>query len=101
MDKKQAVIMARRYLLLVKNYFDVEKMYIYGSYAKGNYKQDSDIDIAVVIKSTDKDFFSTNPILWKLRREVDDRIEPILIERENDQSGFLSEIKSEGIEIKE
>ena len=45
------------------------------------------------------DYFSINPLLWKLRRQVDDRIEPILIERENDQADFLGEIQRYGIEI--
>jgi hypothetical protein len=38
------------------------------------------------------DFFSVNPLLWKLRRQIDDRIEPILIDRNNDRSGLLEEI---------
>jgi len=37
--------------------------------------------------------------LWKLRRQIDDRIEPILIEEDNNFNGFLIEIKRNGIEI--
>ncbi|MFP4060768.1 MAG: hypothetical protein ACLFUC_09835 [Bacteroidales bacterium] len=37
----------------------------------------------------------------QLRRQIDVRIEPILIEESNDQAGFLDEIKRTGIEIVE
>lgn len=45
------------------------------------------------------DYISINPLLWKLRRQIDDRIEPILPERDFDDSGFLKEIENYGIEI--
>lgn len=45
------------------------------------------------------DYFSIHPLLWKLGRQIDDRIEPILIERDNDSGDFLSEIQKYGIEI--
>jgi hypothetical protein len=38
-------------------------------------------------------------LLWKIRREVDDRIEPILLEKKHDKSGFLEEITKTGILI--
>ncbi len=44
-------------------------------------------------------FFETKPILWKTRREVDDRIEPVMLERKHDESGFLAEITKTGIII--
>jgi alpha-beta hydrolase superfamily lysophospholipase len=46
------------------------------------------------------DYFTYTPLLWKLRREIDDRIEPILFETGNDKSGFLQSIVKEGIEIR-
>jgi len=32
-------------------------------------------------------------------RQIDDRIEPIILEKQHDESGFLSEIKKYGIQI--
>ena len=72
---------------------------MFGSYVKGNYTQDSDIDVAIVVNQLDDDFFKTTPILWKLRRQIDIRIEPVLIENRNDFSGFLGEIQKYGIEV--
>jgi predicted nucleotidyltransferase len=99
MDKREAIIKVREYSILLKNYFPLEKVYLFGSYAKDSYRPDSDIDVAIVVNHLEGDYFSIQPLLWKLRRQIDDRIEPILIERDYDKSGFLSEIQKYGIEI--
>jgi predicted nucleotidyltransferase len=100
MDKKEAINKVRQYRSVLKNYLSFDTVYLFGSYAGENFREDSDIDVAVVVSNISGDFFSVNPLLWKLRRQVDDRIEPVLIDRNNDRSGFLEEIKRNGIEIK-
>lgn len=99
MDKSEAIIKVKEYSLLVRKYFPLEKVYLFGSYARNNYRPDSDIDVALVVSHVEGDYFAIHPLLWKLRRQIDDRIEPVFIERENDHSGFLSEIEKYGIEI--
>ena len=47
----------------------------------------------------ERDILHTEPLLWKLPRQVDDRIEPFLIARDTDYAGFIKEIKQTGIEI--
>jgi len=100
MDKNEVISIVSKYKVLVSKHFDIENMILFGSYAKGNQKEDSDIDVAIVVDSIQQDFFSYAPLLWKLRREIDDRIEPILIERSKDESGFLMEILKTGFIIK-
>jgi len=99
MDKREAINKVKLYGRLVRQHIPIEHIYLYGSYAKNTYKPDSDIDVAVVVNRIEGDYFDINPLLWKLRRQVDDRIEPILIEREFDDAGFLEEIKKQGIEL--
>ena len=99
MDKGEAINKVREYSILLKKYIPLEKVYLFGSYAKNTYRTDSDIDVAIVVNKLEGDFFTIQPLLWKLRRQVDDRIEPILIEKDNDYSGFLVEIQRNGIEI--
>ena len=99
MGKEEAIEIVRKYRSLLKEYLQIENIYLYGSYAKGIIREDSDIDVAVVVSDIQGDYFSVNPLLWKLRRQVDDRIEPILIDRNHDRSGFLDEVKRNGIEI--
>jgi len=86
--------------LLISKHFDIDELVLYGSYAKGTQNADSDIDVAIVVNSIDQDFFTYAPLLWKLKREIDDRIEPILIEKISDESGFLKEVLKTGLIIK-
>jgi len=99
MDKSEAIKKVKQYKLLLKQHFDLESVYLFGSYASETNREDSDIDVAVVVNNISEDFFLVNPLLWKLRRQIDDRIEPVLIDKNNDKSGFLDEIKKNGIEI--
>ncbi len=99
MDNREILNMLSSYKILVSKHFDVDKVVLYGSYAKGNQRNNSDIDVAVIVNSVKDDYFTYAPLLWKLRRGIDDRIEPILIEKDNDASGFLSEILKTGIVI--
>lgn len=96
MDKKEVIAKLLKYKSLVSSHFDIDKVILFGSYAKGNQREDSDIDVAIVVNSIEQDFFTYAPLLWKLRREIDDRIEPILIEKNKDESGFLQEILTSG-----
>ena len=75
MGKRDVIKKLRQYKILVSGYFDVDKVILFGSYATGRQNPDSDIDVAIIVNSIDTDFFSYAPLLWKLRQEVDDRIE--------------------------
>lgn len=99
MDKSEVINLVSKYKALVSKHFNIESVILFGSYASGNNREDSDIDVAIVVNSIDSDFFSYAPLLWKLRREIDDRIEPILIEKSKDESGFLNEILKTGLII--
>jgi len=85
--------------LLVKSHFDLDSIFLYGSFVNDTNREDSDIDVAVIVNNIPGDFFAVNPMLWKLRRQVDDRIEPMLFYKNEDNSGFLKEIKKHGIKI--
>lgn len=99
MDQGEVINKVKAYSILLRKHMVLEKVYLFGSYANGSDRMHSDIDVAIVVDKIEGDYFAIHPLLWKLRRQIDDRIEPILIERENDQSGFLSEIQRSGIEI--
>lgn len=96
MDKKQAVEIVRNYAEIVKKRLSVKKVILYGSHAKESARKDSDIDVAVVLDSIGDDYLSTGALLFKLSRDIDLRIEPVLMEQGNDVSGFLDEITKNG-----
>ena len=104
MDKRATVIeKINTYRELVNLYFPlkIDQFWLFGSYAKGTPHEHSDIDVALVVKhlGDDYDFLTMEPLLWKLRGQVDSRIEPVLIAQDTDYTGFLDEIKRTGIEI--
>ena len=75
MDKKQALLIARKYINVVKDFYPIQKALLFGSFAKGNYNEHSDIDIAIIFKQID-DVIQRQIELMKLRRAIDLRIEP-------------------------
>lgn len=79
MDKEQAIELARRYKAVVAERLPVKALYLYGSFSKGTYSADSDIDIAVVVDHFNDDFFEDTPLLWKLKRKISNLIEPVLL----------------------
>jgi predicted nucleotidyltransferase len=92
MDKKTVIKRVKKFADTVKENFPVKKIILYGSYAKGTPREDSDIDVAVVLESVDDDFLKSEAKLFQLKRDIDPRIEPVLLEEKNDISGFLEEI---------
>ena len=80
MDKEKVRRLAKEYAKLVVSNMVVNKIILYGSYARGDYRKDSDIDVAVVVP----------------RSSISDDIEPVLIIDEDDISGFLESILKYG-----
>jgi predicted nucleotidyltransferase len=99
MDQSEALSKLQQYRVLLEKHFAVSEMFLFGSFAKGEQHQHSDIDVAVVVNELTGDHLAQLALLWKLRRQVDDRIEPVLIESGHDPSGFLSEIQRQGIAV--
>jgi predicted nucleotidyltransferase len=75
MDKTDVLEIASRYADEVRGKFDTIRIILFGSYAKGNYHDDSDIDIAIIFKDYNS-ILDMQLELMRLRRKVDSRIEP-------------------------
>ena len=57
MDKRTAIKIIKKYIkFLQENNYEVQKAYIFGSYAKGNYDDNSDIDLAIILKNLKNGF---------------------------------------------
>ena len=72
-----------KYVEIVSKNYDVIAIILFGSYAKGTQREDSDIDIAII----------TDDIY---------RIEPHIIsvtDYENDETPFVVEVKNTGIKV--
>ncbi|NIA07968.1 MAG: hypothetical protein GWP14_10130, partial [Actinobacteria bacterium] len=68
---------------MARGLYPVEKVLLYGSYAKGNAATDSDIDVAVVVNMTDHlKRIEVTARLFHFAGEVDAAIEPKCIFRD-------------------
>ncbi len=100
MVNKEIIETAERFAKQIPQNLKVKKTYLFGSYAKGTEREESDIDIAIVLGNM-TDFYETQMQLMRLRRKIDLRIEPHPISEKdfNDLNPFAFEIKKTGIEI--
>ena len=96
LDQADVVKTVQQYANAVRQTFQPEAVILYGSYAKGTAREDSDIDVAVVFNGFKGDWLDASAKLWKLRRNISDDIEPILLDHKNDESGFLREVLRTG-----
>lgn len=99
MDQQSALNAVREYADIVKAHLPVVKVILFGSYARGDERENSDIDVAVVVERLEEDFLASSALLQRLIRDIDLRIEPILFVAEHDPSGFLAHIEATGITV--
>ena len=64
------------FLEKVNRQYKVVEAYLYGSFAKGNACEWSDIDVAIISTDFSDDLFDERIILMQMAVSVDDRIEP-------------------------
>jgi len=64
MDHEEVIKKLRKYKKLLLQHMSFDELVLYGSYAHGNARKDSDVDVAIVVSSLPGDYFSTRPLLW-------------------------------------
>jgi len=99
MDKTIALEHARRYAGLVFEEMSPCKVVLFGSLANGSFNENSDIDIAIVKDSFGDSYWELSKKASRLTRNIDTRIEPILLQTDDDQSGFLTTVLTSGFEL--
>ncbi len=101
MDKETALKLLKKYLVFLKSKkFNIKGAYLFGSYAKGKYDEDSDIDLAIVMKNLENNY-EMQVELMILGSKFDSRIEPHPIDETdfNSTYPFAYEIMKTGIKI--
>ena len=57
MAQKDTVEKVKNYISFLKeNRFNISKVYLFGSYARGNFREDSDIDLAIIMNGLTNSF---------------------------------------------
>jgi predicted nucleotidyltransferase len=104
MSQADAIAIARAYVAILKEAgIEIDKAFLYGSYARGEATEESDIDIMLVSRAFDTydDYTLSQP--WLYTTKVDHRIEPVAIGLKrfmNDNlSPIIDVVRQTGIEI--
>jgi predicted nucleotidyltransferase len=104
MGKNQTIKVIRKFVKALKQEgIAVDRVILYGSYATGKTRPDSDIDVAVVSKHFGRDRVEEGMNLFRIAGKIDSRIEPIPISSESYEKDtwipLIYEIKQKGIEV--
>jgi len=104
MAKTTIVALLQRFLQrLLKEGTPVERVFLYGSYARGEENEESDIDVMVISEIFNKHDDQIVGKAWRISRSFDVRIEPYTVGKKrflnDDFSPLLQYVKKEGIEI--
>ena len=102
MDKSDAIRISKNYLLRLQNSdFGFAEAWLFGSFAKGNQHDNSDIDIAIVLKDNVSHTFDTDVRLMITRKGEETIIEPHAFSK--DEFDFripiVSQIMNHGIRL--
>ena len=93
---------AKKYLDKVKSRIPVDRAYLFGSYAKGSFNKDSDVDIAVfspVFENMTRIDGLTLLLMLALGFDADLQPQPFTALDFEEDSGLASEIRKTGIEL--
>ncbi|MCL2212643.1 MAG: nucleotidyltransferase domain-containing protein [Oscillospiraceae bacterium] len=96
MDKATVIDTVSLYAKNVISEYSPSAIIIFGSHINGTPHKDSDIDVGVVFDGFDGDWLDTSAHLWKLRRGISFDIEPHLLDKQNDDSGFVAHVMKTG-----
>ena len=104
MANAKIINVLKKYLLALHNSgINLEHAFLYGSYARNEASEESDIDIMLV-----SDYFDTADIYkfskpWRIAADIDHRIEPVSVASKrfltDESSPLIAIVKQEGVEI--
>lgn len=96
---RSALALAKAYVRVLREHDEIfESAWLFGSAARNQMDEDSDIDIAVVMKDVPVKLFKEVELM-KYRRQVDSRIEPHVLTTDEFDSPFFLDVARTGVRI--
>jgi predicted nucleotidyltransferase len=103
MKREEGLAIARRFRSAVElSGYPVQRVVLYGSVARDQAHEDSDIDIAVICFPFGKTRHEENMAMRRLRRKIDVRIEPFCLHPDDFGKPCFSlpyEVERDGVEV--
>jgi predicted nucleotidyltransferase len=104
MSQREVIDKVRQYCLLLNSSgITVEKAFLFGSWARGDSREESDIDVMIVSSVFDTYNDMLKAKAWRMTENIDLKIEPYTVGLKrfetDDITPLLQIVKKEGIEI--
>ena len=104
MAQDDVIKLLRKYIILLKaSGIPVTKAFLYGSYARNEATENSDIDVMLISEIFNQNNDKIRAKAWMTTEKIDVRIEPYMISLHkflsDNVSPLLQIVKREGIEI--
>jgi len=105
MGKSQVIRLIKEFVNALKQEgITIDRVILYGSYARGHALPDSDIDVAVISKDFGKDRVEEGMVLFRIAGKIDPRLEPVPFSTKMYEKDtwipLIYEIREEGEELK-
>jgi uncharacterized protein len=87
---------------LLDHGYQINNIYLFGSYAKNSFHKDSDNDLAVILKSVNESLFDEQIKLMRIAGKFEDsviEVHPFGVKDFKTGSPFIDEIKRTGIRV--
>ena len=100
MSQQDAITSANKFVALVRTKYPVEKAYIFGSYAKNQADEASDIDVCVISSAFGSNYLDDEMQLIELATKIDNRLSPVAFNQKDFQdrwSQLAHEITKYGV----
>jgi len=101
-EKSSVIQDVKKYIVVLReNGIPVEKVLLFGSWARGTAKEDSDVDIALISSFFTGDRFMDRRKIVPFRRKINNNIEPMPFNPQDFAAGgvLVDEIRRYGEEI--
>lgn len=99
LTKEEALDIVRKFKRVINARFNKQaKVYMYGSYSKGNANPWSDIDVAIIVPSYEGKWLDVSTGITMEAIKLSSLIEPVLME-ENEASPLYRDVMRTGIAV--
>jgi hypothetical protein len=97
MSKKEIIEKVKEYTELLKKKLPIRMVILEKAFPGEEFKKDFQIEVSVVVNELVRDYLEVKEDLFQLAKQVDPRIEPVLIENDKDDpTGFCEEVYKSG-----
>ena len=86
MERELAIGYARDFAAAVRRFMDTEAAYLFGPYAEGTEEEDSDIDVAVVVRDVPREYTDQDT----------EKLDLVLLFTEGTSQTFLEDLRQKG-----